>query len=277
MKVTTLSKLKKVLKPHTATLVQGAFDLFHVGHLRYLKKCSAIGRPLIVIVQSNKTVRIRKGFNRPIISEKHRAEIIAALDFVDYVLILDKPLYNEKYLNIIRPKNFVFSKETMNYRKSRQKLINDKFPDIKVIFLEKSLRNYSTSLLVKKLLAKRDYSKIKNLITRRLYEISDQGKSTIGRISALIASKGKIVAASENIEGRKESLHAEHMVIEDAKSKGINLKSTKLYVLIPPCIFCAREIVENKIPEVYYLHSYGNDDGVTLLRKHGIKIKKLTN
>ncbi len=273
MKIITLTKLKKTLKPHTATLVGGVFDLFHVGHLRYLRKCGEVGRPLVVIVQADKTVRVRKGFNRPIVSEKRRAEIVAALGFVDFVLILDKPSHYEKYLEIIKPRNYVFSKETMKYRKYRARLINDKFPDVKVVFLEKDVRRSSTSFLAKQILAQRDYSKIKNPVVRRLYFLADHSKASIGKISALITLRGKIIAESDNIESK--DIHAEHIVIKKAESKGIDLRKTKLYILIPPCILCSQEILKKHIPEVYYLHPYGNDDGIRLLHKHGIKVKKI--
>lgn len=273
MKITTLSKLRKTLKPHKATLVGGVFDLFHVGHLRYLRKCSEVGRPLVVIVQADKTVRIRKGFNRPIVSEKRRAEIVAALEFVDYVLILDKPSHYEKYLEIIKPRNYVFSRETMRYRKYRAKLINNKFPNIKVIFLEKDVSRSSTSFLAKQILAQRDYSRIKNPVVRRLYFLADHSKASVGKISALIISRGKIIAESDNMESK--DIHAEHIVIKNARAQGVDLKKAKLYILIPPCILCSKEILRSNISEVYYLHPYGNDDGIQLLRNHGVKVKKI--
>ncbi|MCJ7804634.1 adenylyltransferase/cytidyltransferase family protein [Patescibacteria group bacterium] len=271
--ITTLTKLQKTLRPHTATLVGGVFDLFHVGHLRYLRKSSELGRPLVVIVQADKTVRIRKGFNRPIVSERRRAEIVAALGFVDFVLILDKPSHYEKYLEIIKPRYYVFSKETMTYRRYRAYLINKKFPNIKVVFPEKSAYRSRTSLLIKQILGQRDYSKIKNPIVRHLYFLADHSKASIGKISALITSQGKVVAESDNIESK--DIHAECIVIKKAKQKGVDLKRAKLYILISPCILCSQEILKSKIAEVYYLHPYGDDDGIKLLRKHGIKVKKL--
>lgn len=271
--IQSLTKLQNKIRPYTATLVGGVFDLFHVGHLRYLKKCSEIGRPLIVVVQADKTVRVRKGFNRPIISENRRAEIIAALEFVDFVLILDKPSHYEKYLEIIKPKYYIFSKETMKYRSYRARLVNEKFPKIKVIFLTKDVRQASTSFIAKKILAQRDYSKIKNPIIRRLYFLADHSSASIGKISALITYQGKIITESDNKESK--DIHAEHIVIKKAKDRGINLMKTKLYILIPPCIICAQEIIKNRIVEVYYLHPYGNDDGVRLLRRNGIIVKKI--
>ena len=99
-----LSKIDKYVAPNTATLVGGSFDLFNVSYLRFLKDCSDCGRPLVVIIQSDSSVRIRKGFNRPVVGQKHRAEIVAALCFVDYVIVLPKPPHHKKYLAKIKPK-----------------------------------------------------------------------------------------------------------------------------------------------------------------------------
>jgi len=271
-KIVKLSEINRFVKPFTATLVGGVFDLFHVGHLRYLRRCSEIGRPLAAIVQSDKTVRVRKGFNRPVIEEKRRAEIVAALGFVDFVLILDKPSHYEKYLEIIKPKYYVFSKETMHYRKHRAKLIKEKFPKTKVVFLEKEVAGMSTSNIIKKLLAQRDYAKIKNKIVRRLYYLADNSKASTGKISSLITFHGKIIAESDNLESK--DIHAEHIVINKAKSKKIPLEQCILYVLIPPCILCAQEILKSKIKKIFYLHPYGNDDGIKLLRDNKIIVKK---
>lgn len=126
-KIIKLKDVPKYIKPYTASIVGGVFDLFHIGHLKYLQECSTYGKPLVVIVQTDKTVNYRKGFNRPIIKQQHRAEIIAALNFVDFVLILDKPSHYDKYIEIIKPKKIIFSKENMKYRLNRKKLIENKF------------------------------------------------------------------------------------------------------------------------------------------------------
>jgi len=273
MKIANLSKLKKILKPFTATLVGDVFDLFNVEHLRYLRKCSKVGRPLVVIVQADKTAKIRSGFNRPIMNEKLRAEIIAALEFVDFVLILERPSDYEKYLRIIKPRNYVYPKGIMKHRKFTARLITEKFPDIRIFFLDNNLHRYDADFLIKKISARRDYSKIRNPIVRRLHFIADNSKAAIGKISALITFNDRIVAESDNIESK--NMHAEHVVLKKAKSKGVNLKKAKLYILIPPCKLCAQEILKNQITQIYYLYSYGNDDGIKFLRTHGVKIKKM--
>jgi rfaE bifunctional protein nucleotidyltransferase chain/domain len=67
----------------------GVFDLLHVGHVRYLAQARALGDALIVAINSNRTVRELKGPDRPIFDQNERAEIIAAVRYVDYVTIFD--------------------------------------------------------------------------------------------------------------------------------------------------------------------------------------------
>jgi D-beta-D-heptose 7-phosphate kinase/D-beta-D-heptose 1-phosphate adenosyltransferase len=67
----------------------GVFDLLHVGHVRYLTTARALGDALVVAINSDRTVRELKGPNRPVFDEAERAEILAALRVVDYVMVFD--------------------------------------------------------------------------------------------------------------------------------------------------------------------------------------------
>jgi rfaE bifunctional protein nucleotidyltransferase chain/domain len=68
----------------------GAFDLLHAGHIRYLEASRAQGDWLVVGVNSDRSVRESKGDSRPIVPESERAEIIAALACVDAVVLFDE-------------------------------------------------------------------------------------------------------------------------------------------------------------------------------------------
>jgi len=85
-----LDQLKTVLDAHRAdgkTIVfgNGAFDLFHVGHVRYLKGAIAEGDIMIVAVNSDESVRRSKGPDRPIHPLDERIEILAAIEGIDYI------------------------------------------------------------------------------------------------------------------------------------------------------------------------------------------------
>jgi D-beta-D-heptose 7-phosphate kinase/D-beta-D-heptose 1-phosphate adenosyltransferase len=67
----------------------GCFDLLHPGHTRYLAEARALGDVLMVAVNSDRSVAALKGPGRPIFPERERAEILAALEMVDYVTIFD--------------------------------------------------------------------------------------------------------------------------------------------------------------------------------------------
>ena len=68
----------------------GCFDILHPGHVRYLSAARNLGDFLIVAINSDRSVRTIKGNKRPILSENSRAEILAALQCVDLVLIFDE-------------------------------------------------------------------------------------------------------------------------------------------------------------------------------------------
>jgi len=83
-----VDKLKKEGKKIVFT--NGCFDILHLGHIRYLSEAKKLGDFLIVAINSDSSVRRIKGNKRPIIDEKARAEIIAALEFVDMVIIFSE-------------------------------------------------------------------------------------------------------------------------------------------------------------------------------------------
>ncbi len=70
----------------------GCFDLLHIGHIRYLQEAKDLGDRLVVGINSDESVRqLSKGNGRPIIPDIQRAEVVAALDCVDYVIIFTEP------------------------------------------------------------------------------------------------------------------------------------------------------------------------------------------
>lgn len=74
---------------HSIVFTNGVFDLVHPGHVQYLRAARAEGDRLIVAINSDRSVRENKGPTRPILPEQERAELLAALDCVDAVVIFD--------------------------------------------------------------------------------------------------------------------------------------------------------------------------------------------
>ena len=77
-------------KGQAIVLANGCFDLLHVGHIRYLQGARALGDVLVVGLNSDDSVRVLKGPGRPLMSQEERAEILSAVQYVDYVVIFDE-------------------------------------------------------------------------------------------------------------------------------------------------------------------------------------------
>ena len=87
VEVENLSEIRSQHQDKRIVLTSGTFDLLHVGHLRYLSAVNALGDIVIVMLSGDSRVKNRKGPNRPIISEQDRAQMLDALQAVDYVFI----------------------------------------------------------------------------------------------------------------------------------------------------------------------------------------------
>lgn len=91
-KLKQLLKIRIELKKQGKKVVftNGCFDILHRGHIECLRKARSFGDILIVALNSDSSVRKIKGEKRPILSQNDRAEIIASLEMVDYVLIFNQ-------------------------------------------------------------------------------------------------------------------------------------------------------------------------------------------
>lgn len=74
----------------TVVTTNGCFDILHVGHVKYLEKTKTFGDYLIVLLNSDKSVKSIKGPTRPVNNELDRAEVLSALRCVDYVVLFDE-------------------------------------------------------------------------------------------------------------------------------------------------------------------------------------------
>lgn len=79
----------------------GCFDLLHPGHIQSLEQARALGDALVVAINSDASVRQLKGEGRPILPELERAEILAALECVDAVVIFGEPTPREIILALL--------------------------------------------------------------------------------------------------------------------------------------------------------------------------------
>ena len=87
-----LRRVRERLRAEGRRLVftNGCFDLLHVGHVRYLGAARTLGDALLVAINSDASVRALKGAGRPLVCESERAEVLAALEAVDFVTVFDE-------------------------------------------------------------------------------------------------------------------------------------------------------------------------------------------
>ena len=87
---------------HTIAFANGCFDVLHVGHVRYLADAKSQGDRLVVAVNDDASVQGLKGPRRPILNGTDRAEMVAALESVDYVVLFSDPDAN-RLLQLLKP------------------------------------------------------------------------------------------------------------------------------------------------------------------------------
>lgn len=107
LKIRSVKELKHIIGEHRSAgrrvvFANGCFDLLHAGHVRYLEAAKALGDILIVGINGDACVAALKGDGRPLQPEKERAEILASMACVDYVLLFDAPTVDD-ILRELRP------------------------------------------------------------------------------------------------------------------------------------------------------------------------------
>jgi D-beta-D-heptose 7-phosphate kinase/D-beta-D-heptose 1-phosphate adenosyltransferase len=95
-KIKSVPQMKKVLgslkkQGKKIVFTNGCFDILHVGHVRYLTQARKLGDILVVGLNTDRSIRAIKGEKRPIVAENERAEVLSALEVVDYVVLFDEP------------------------------------------------------------------------------------------------------------------------------------------------------------------------------------------
>ena len=125
-KLKTLPELKEIAAAarragRIVVFGNGCFDLLHVGHIRYLQGARQLGDVFILGLNGDRSVKKLKGPGRPLMPELERAEILAALECVDYIIVFDDPTV-DGLLKQIRPdvhaKGTDYSEETVPERET---------------------------------------------------------------------------------------------------------------------------------------------------------------
>lgn len=128
-------------------LVGGCFDILHPGHIVFLDKAKKTGDILVVMLESDKKIRELKGLKRPVHSQKERAAVLAALNFVDYIVMLPYIKNNLAYGSLIKKINpdviAVTKGEDISHHQRAANLVGAKLK-----FVTKMIGNYSSSRIL---------------------------------------------------------------------------------------------------------------------------------
>ena len=153
-KIVTAEELSSIVETMRAegrklVFTNGCFDLLHVGHVRYLRAARALGDALAVAINGDESVRALKGDGRPLNPEADRAEVMAALESVDYVVIFAAGRATE-LIEQVRPSIYVkggdYTEETLH--PEERAALKKAGAEIRILPFEKG---HSTSRLLGKL------------------------------------------------------------------------------------------------------------------------------
>lgn len=144
-----LEKIAKQLKEKGKKIVttNGTFDLLHYGHKKLLEYAKEQGDILIVGINSDKSIKLYKDMNRPIVRQKYRAEMLSSIRYVDYVVIFHEP-NPIKLIQAIKPDVHVNS-ITYGYDCVERETVEKYGGKIKLFDI---IEGHSTSELIKKIL-----------------------------------------------------------------------------------------------------------------------------
>lgn len=135
------------------TMTGGFFDILHPGHTRYLQKAKKLGDILIVAVNSDDSTRKNKGSKRPINNQEIRAEMVAALESVNYVTIFNE-LTPRKIISQVKPHIWVKGGDYKPEEMPETSLVKQYGGRVKILPLEK---NFSVSGLVDKIIKEKPF------------------------------------------------------------------------------------------------------------------------
>ena len=155
MKILDRSEVVEVRKRHpgkTIVFTNGCFDILHAGHVRYLAAAKQLGDILVVGLNGDESVRDLKGEGRPWNSQEDRAEVLAALEAVDYVII-----FSEK-----RADNLLRQTRPQVYAKGGDYTVNSLDPDEVV-----ALKEIGAKIEILPLVPGRSTSKLVEVMQRR--------------------------------------------------------------------------------------------------------------
>lgn len=287
-------------------LVQGSWDLFHLGHLRYIMKARALCDFLIISMDSDEKIRKRKGPTRPVIPQKERYDFIRLLNIADAIVVkeADEPKWH--LIKTVKPDVLIAIKE--NYTDDQIKKLGKYCGEVAVLprqaktSTSDKIRQITLSSRLRKVEGVKENVARAAANTKRRVNYSKDMPEPIPRLlkelqystddvcptAATCFWNGQWVYGSNQIDFtipehdvvyRTELFYdtVEHAEINLLKKMG-NVKTladTPVYVTLFPCYKCMKVLADKGVHEIYYLEDHPERNwskrSHALAEKKGIK------
>lgn len=288
-------------------VVGGHFDLIHPGHIRFLQECKRQSDgPLVVLLANDESTRMKKS-GRPIMLENDRAEMLAALECVDYVYVFSTQIEGMPTLfEHMSPKKVFFSIDPnpSTFTEKVKRLLMQEFPQIQVVDVPRQRSDISTTQIIEKIYASNKQPKRKTIILRNAKEIKDHLTSLskisgedfkvaailLNEVTGEVQSEGHNSVAKvdkQQVVYRKEgtpehsiggprAFHAEAQAICNFINTGkTNFADSTLFSKVEPCAGCAQMIAYLGIKKVRYFEDFDNNYGTLILNSEGVDVEKI--
>ena len=285
-KLDDLELLKAKLDEKKVGLVQGSWDLFHLGHLRYIKKAKELCDYLIVAMDSDEKIKKRKGSGRPIIPEDERYNFIKLLNIADDIVIKDASEEKWGLIKEVRPDVLIAIKE--NYNDFQIMNLKEYCGDVAILPRQSES---STSDKIRKItiaeqrnkidqLDEKVASSIEEFKTRINYgnDLEESLKNIIEHMKESTdwhtpvacgcfyngewhygVNKSNFNIPKSDVENRTELYYAtvEHAEINLLKKLGdVEKLDTPIYTTLFPCDKCMKVLIDKGVKKIYYLEDH---------------------
>lgn len=270
----------------TVGLVQGSWDLFHLGHLRYIMKARALCDFLVIAMDSDEKIRKRKGPTRPVIPEKERYEFIRLLNIADAIVIKQVGEPKWHLIKTVRPDVLIAIKE--NYTDEQIEQL-EKYCG-RVAVLPRQAKT-STSDKIRKITLDSRLRKVEGVeekvakaaarLKKRIHYSKEMPEPVPGLLKELRKStddvcpvaaacfwNGQWVYATNQIDftipeydvtNRTELFYdtIEHSEIALLKKLGkVKSIDVPIYITLFPCDRCMKVLADKGVKEIYYLEDH---------------------
>lgn len=142
--INKVNSLAKFLLGKKIVIAGGCFDILHIGHVEYLNEAKKTGDVLVVLLESDNSIKKIKGITRPINPQKNRAKILSELKPVDYIICLSE-FGNSDYDKLIFQLKPQIIATTFGDKQIEHKIRQANMIGAKVVIVNKKIKDQSTS------------------------------------------------------------------------------------------------------------------------------------